>query len=65
MVLFPARYFPIGHTMARFRIILTHTLIWCFALYLILALAVDGWSNEVSLALKPLKTDPPTSMTPT
>lgn len=65
MVLFPARNFPIVHTMTCFRNILTHTFIGCLALYLVLALAVDGWSNEVSLALKPLKTDPPTSMTPT
>ena len=65
MVLFPVRYFPVYQNMTRFREIPTHTLIGCFALYLVLALAVDGWSNEVSLALKPLKTDPPTSMTPT
>ena len=65
MVLFPVRNFPIHHTMSRFRETLTHTLIGCLALYLVLALAVDGWSNELNLALKPLKTDPPTSMTPT
>lgn len=65
MVLFLARNFPIVHNMTRFRNLLTHILIGSLGLYLVLALAVDGWSNEVSLALKPLKTDPPTSMTPT
>ena len=65
MVLFPARNSPIVHTMVRFRKIPAHTLIGCLVLYLVLAISVDGWSNEVSLALKPLKTDPPTSMTPT
>lgn len=42
-----------------------HTLIGCLAFYLVFAVTVDGWSNEISLALKPLKTEPPTSMTPT
>ena len=65
MVLFPVRNFPIHHTMSRFRETLTHTLIGYLALYLVLAVPVDGWSNEVNLALKPLKTEPPTSMTPT
>lgn len=65
MVLFPVRNFPFHHTVTRFRETLAHTLIGCLALYLVLAGAVDGWSNEVSLALKPLKTEPPTSMTPT